>query len=84
MYKTLEEANKAASEEQWKSEAFPKDIDTQNFKQRMQICKSCDKLTILNVCSQCGCFMPIKTRLKSSYCPIGKWNVVITTQTNKT
>jgi hypothetical protein len=42
------------------------------FKQRMAACKSCENLT-LNFCSECGCYMPIKTRLKWSRCPIGIW-----------
>ena len=25
------------------------------------------------VCKQCGCFMPVKTRLRSSNCPLQKW-----------
>lgn len=40
---------------------------------RMEICKNCDKLNTINFCKQCGCFMPLKTWLKSSNCPLGKW-----------
>jgi|LauGreDrversion4_2_1035121.scaffolds.fasta_scaffold1906745_2 hypothetical protein len=42
------------------------------FKQRMEVCKSCDNLK-LNFCSKCHCYMPIKTRFKISRCPIGLW-----------
>jgi hypothetical protein len=42
---------------------------------RISTCNSCeyfnDKTT---QCRQCGCFMSAKTRLKTSSCPVGKWN----------
>lgn len=41
--------------------------------ERMDICKTCPELGALNRCSQCGCFMNIKTRIYSSQCPLGKW-----------
>jgi hypothetical protein len=41
---------------------------------RMNICKSCEYLfKMTNTCKKCGCFMSVKTRLKTSSCPIGKW-----------
>lgn len=48
---------------------------------RRNICKSCDKMIIkkylrgneLEFCSECGCIVEHKTRLKSESCPIGKW-----------
>ena len=39
---------------------------------RMDICQKCDKLKI-GFCSQCGCLMSVKTRLKASKCPLQKW-----------
>lgn len=45
------------------------------FKQRLDICLSCDKLIKLTKqCSMCGCFMPQKTKLAHASCPDGKWN----------
>lgn len=41
---------------------------------RNQICDSCDvqhKLT--HVCTACGCFLPLKTRLLKSNCPMELW-----------
>ena len=75
MYKTLEEADKAAREAQWTSIHFDKerDLPVVAFEERMEMCKSCDKLTPINICSECLCFMPIKTRLRSSECPLKKW-----------
>jgi hypothetical protein len=42
-------------------------------KSRMDICKACPKLTLKSICSECGCFMQAKTRLKISSCPEQKW-----------
>jgi len=39
---------------------------------RMEICRACPYLNG-NKCQQCGCFMPAKTKLSTSQCPIGKW-----------
>jgi len=41
---------------------------------RMVICKSCDDFNQqTSQCRRCGCFMSVKTKLKHSSCPIGKW-----------
>ena len=41
---------------------------------RMKICLSCPELLqTTKQCKKCGCFMQIKTQLKLSKCPIGKW-----------
>lgn len=45
--------------------------------ERISICKSCPELNRLNMCKQCGCFMPAKVRLKQSVCPLGKWGSYI-------
>lgn len=39
---------------------------------RMQICETCDFYKEKR-CTQCGCFMELKTLLTTSHCPIGKW-----------
>jgi hypothetical protein len=41
-------------------------------KERLDICKQCPRLKA-NVCHECGCFMPMKTKLAHAECPIGKW-----------
>jgi hypothetical protein len=41
---------------------------------RLNICKACPRLFKPTMqCKECGCFMRIKTRMKSQSCPIGKW-----------
>lgn len=44
-----------------------------NAAKRLEICKECPSLKALNRCSECGCFMDIKTRLFFTKCPLGKW-----------
>jgi hypothetical protein len=44
---------------------------------RIAQCKACDNLNKANFCKECGCFMPVKVRFKSSQCPIGKWKAIV-------
>jgi hypothetical protein len=39
---------------------------------RLGICRGCDELA-KDQCKQCNCYMPLKTWLSSSECPLGKW-----------
>lgn len=45
----------------------------ENSEERFEVCKKCDSLNSMNFCTQCACFMPVKVKLKNSYCPLGKW-----------
>lgn len=40
---------------------------------RMEICNSCPFKGDDNRCGKCGCFLPAKTRVKKSSCPINRW-----------
>lgn len=40
---------------------------------RIQTCEKCDCMNKLKICTECGCFLPAKTLLKSEQCPLGKW-----------
>jgi hypothetical protein len=41
---------------------------------RYSICKMCENLrSITKTCKICNCIMPLKVKLISSECPIGKW-----------
>jgi len=42
-------------------------------KNRLDLCRKCE-FFIGNFCKKCKCFMPVKTRLAISKCPIGKWD----------
>jgi len=39
---------------------------------RMLICRDCDRFNG-HTCSECGCFMVLKTWLQDATCPLGKW-----------
>ena len=39
---------------------------------RIKICRECEHYKMF-MCTQCGCFMPAKTRLKWAECPKQKW-----------
>jgi hypothetical protein len=41
---------------------------------RYNACLECDRLiTSTKQCKECGCIMPLKTKIKNATCPIGKW-----------
>lgn len=41
---------------------------------RYNICQSCPHLTAIKTCEICLCSMKLKTKVKDSECPIGKWS----------
>ena len=43
---------------------------------RYDICRGCENLTFIKTCSQCGCFMKIKTKLRFAACPLNKWTSI--------
>lgn len=44
---------------------------------RMAICKECPWYrSITKQCKKCGCFMPAKTLLKNTKCPLRKWSKI--------
>jgi len=49
-----------------------KDLETFSIK-RINICKECEHYKAL-ICTKCGCFMPLKVKLRQVHCPIHKWN----------
>lgn len=49
-------------------------VETELSKNRMSICNSCEYFfKPTKQCKKCGCFMPAKTMLEKSKCPIEKW-----------
>lgn len=40
---------------------------------RLSICKTCPHFTPEERCTECGCFMKIKSAFITSKCPIGNW-----------
>jgi len=48
--------------------------DEEKVQKRFSICKECPELIDLTKqCKQCGCFMPLKTKLEAAICPLKKW-----------
>ena len=44
------------------------------YKDRITICNSCDFYRQwAKQCKVCKCFMPLKARLTTTSCPMGKW-----------
>lgn len=44
---------------------------------RYNICVSCDRfMKITKQCKECFCFIPLKTKIMDTECPIGKWNSI--------
>jgi hypothetical protein len=42
---------------------------------RTPICNLCQhRNKLLNVCNECGCFLPAKTRVKDAQCPHDYWS----------
>jgi hypothetical protein len=39
---------------------------------RKEICKKCENYKVL-YCTNCGCSISLKTKLKMAKCPINKW-----------
>lgn len=49
-------------------------ISLENAKKRYSLCISCDKFnSLLKTCKECGCFMPAKTTIANTGCPLQKW-----------
>jgi hypothetical protein len=48
--------------------------DKTTYYARLQVCSQCDSLQKpIYRCKECGCIMPAKAKIKSSVCPLNKW-----------
>lgn len=58
-------------------DVLDKNVEKANIEtteKRYTTCLECPELIQLTKqCKKCGCFMPLKTKLTSAVCPIGKW-----------
>lgn len=49
-------------------------VSKQVSEDRLEVCKQCDSFRDKDKrCTECGCFMLIKAKLKGVKCPLGKW-----------
>ncbi len=54
-------------------------LNLETANKRLSICRSCTRyISFTSMCKECGCIMPIKTKLPHAYCPIGKWSAETT------
>ena len=51
-------------------------FDEEKLKERWDACNGCEFLNDKLMCKKCGCFMRLKSRVKSTKCPIGKWDKI--------
>lgn len=66
--------NKFSRKRKNKPETPKKEYPKLSKRERMEICKGCDKfLPNTKRCSVCGCFMEIKTSIGIFHCPLDKW-----------
>lgn len=47
--------------------------DSETEKYRYDICVACDSFTKIKTCRECGCIMPLKVKVATAKCPLGKW-----------
>lgn len=58
----------------WKNLVFENEEIETVATERIRICvEECDQLNDYNMCKQCGCYMPAKTRSPQSRCKLNKW-----------
>jgi len=76
-----QEWKKRNAERQARGEVSPVDFlnpetdyaPVDEIRRRYSMCEECEHFMKTKQCSECGCFMPLKTRLLNAKCPVGKW-----------
>lgn len=58
--------------EGWFNHIFPSEEIKKLAEKRANICASCPS-NINNICDDCGCYLPAKTKSPSSNCPKKLW-----------
>lgn len=49
-------------------------VEESEATKRYDICKGCPEfIDLTKQCKQCGCVMPLKTKLAKAECPLKKW-----------
>jgi hypothetical protein len=49
-------------------------VDESVKQERLAICYSCSSFNEkIQMCKECGCYMPAKTLFASTQCPVNKW-----------
>ena len=42
--------------------------------ERLAVCAKCDKFSDAGLCTECGCVMAAKVKIKTLACPLKKWS----------
>jgi len=50
-----------------------REVEKSIRQQRIEICEKCPNITGFKMCKICKCFLPVKTYLYFTDCPINKW-----------
>ena len=59
-------------------------VTTEDYVSRLEVCESCPHFMVQSArCGKCGCLMEHKAKMKTSDCPIGKWEKQILTTAQK-
>ena len=67
-------AAKAAADEVKALVAGQPSVEETEVSRRLALCEKCELfIHEQKRCSQCGCFMKFKAKLRSQHCPVGKW-----------
>jgi len=81
-YPSLFQQARNLAKDVWKTgknaaKGLPILVSAEDGFRRLELCRFCDKFdSKTERCSECGCFMKVKTQLASASCPLGKWNSV--------
>lgn len=51
----------------------PPEVPEDIYRSRLDICSQCPAFTGDGICTECGCFMPVKAGLTNVSCPLHKW-----------
>ena len=58
-----------------------KTVDRETLERRLEVCSLCEQRTE-DRCAACGCYLAEKASWRSSECPLGKWTINETEETN--
>jgi uncharacterized paraquat-inducible protein A len=52
-------------------------VSPKEFEERLNICNDCEHKEGDKVpkCGKCGCYLIVKARMKTTACPINKWEI---------
>jgi len=70
-WKVRKKTKQEITQQKRKKQSLIADPETEKY--RYNICVSCDSFTKIKTCKKCGCIMPLKVKVATAKCPVGKW-----------